>query len=68
MMAFPLSLIRGLASAAKERANLHERHESLKARISALKGRIQMRNASQEDYHMLAELTEEEAHIMRHSR
>lgn len=67
-MVFPLSLIRGLASAAKERATLHERLENIKARISVLKGRIQMRNASQEDYQMLAELTDEEAQILRHER
>lgn len=67
-MAFPLSLIRGYASAAKERAALHERQENLKARIAALKGRITMRNASQEDYQMLAELTEEEAQILRQER
>ncbi|XP_003741603.1 probable lysosomal cobalamin transporter [Galendromus occidentalis] len=68
MMAFPLSLIRGFASAAKERVNLREQQENLKARIAVLKGRIQMRNASQEDYQILAELTEEEAQLLRHER
>ncbi|OQR73181.1 putative lysosomal cobalamin transporter-like [Tropilaelaps mercedesae] len=68
LMAFPLSLIRGLASAAKERAAVHERLENLKARIAVLKARVQMGNASQEDYHVLTELQQQEADNMRQER
>lgn len=68
MMAFPLSLIRGLASAAKERTAVQERLENLKARISVLKARIQMGHASQEDYRVLTELQQQEADSMRHER
>ncbi|XP_022706035.1 probable lysosomal cobalamin transporter [Varroa jacobsoni] len=68
MMAFPLSLIRGLASAARERAAIQEHLENLKARISLLRARAQMGNAGQEDYQVLTVLQQQEADSMRHER